>query len=39
MPRPEVPSTPNSCQEEELEIERKQKDIYKDKGKTKCRRS
>ena len=32
MPRPEVPSMPNSCWEEELEIERKQEDMYLDKG-------
>ena len=37
MPRPEVPSTPNSCLEEEEEIERKQEDL--DKEKTKCKRS
>ena len=37
MPRPEVPSTPNSCLEEEVEIKRKQEDL--DKEKTKCKRS
>ena len=37
MPHPEVPSTPNSCLEEEVEIKRKQEDL--DKEKTKCKRS